>query len=341
MKSTLIIAEAGVNANGSVEIAKQLIDVAKESGADIVKFQTAIPELLTTQESDTAEYQKTNTKDATCSQLEMLKNVMLPLDSFQTLQDYAHQKGVRFLSTGFDMVSLDLLNDLGIDIFKIPSGEITNLPYLKKIASFNKPIILSTGMSNMEEIKAALSVLTTHGISKDNITVLHCTTDYPAKMEDINLRAMQTIAKELDVSIGYSDHTLGIEVPIAAVALGATIIEKHFTLDRKMEGPDHAASLEPNELKSMVTAIRNIERALGGTDKIATASEVKNIAVARRSIHVSQDMNAGEIITENHIIMKRPGDGISPMEMDHFIGSKLNKDLRKDHKISLDDIIKL
>lgn len=337
MNQTLIIAEAGVNHNGDITIAKQLIDVAAASGADYVKFQTFKAEKLVTKKAKKADYQIENTNE-NVSQFEMLKKLELDVETHQTLIDYCKIKGIKFLSTGFDTESLELLEKLDIDIFKVPSGEITNLPYLEKIASFNKPVILSTGMCTLQEVKDAYNIILNNGISKDNITILHCNTEYPTPMEDVNLKAMLTIKKELEVNIGYSDHTLGVEIPIAAVAMGATCIEKHFTLNRKMDGPDHKASLEPNELKLMVSSIRNIEKALGQGLKEPSPSEKKNISVARKSIHIKNNLLAGHILTKKDFIMMRPGDGISPMEYKNITGKRITSDLSIHHKLKLEDI---
>lgn len=339
MSKVLIIAEAGVNHNADIQIAKKLIDVAKEAGADIVKFQTAVPELVMTDAAEKADYQIDNTGIASESQLDMARKIHLPLEAYKTLLEYANTVGIKFLSTPFDHVSIDYLYDLGLDIFKIPSGEITNLPYLQKIGRMKTKVILSTGMSTLEEIGFALDVLLAEGTLKENITVLHCNTDYPTKMEDVNLKAMITIGEKFGVKIGYSDHTLGIEVPIAAVAMGASVIEKHFTLDRAMDGPDHLASLEPDELKAMVNAIRNIESALGSSEKVPTSSELKNVVIARRSIHILYDLPQGHILSEKDLIMKRPGNGISPMRIQEVLNKKLNRDVPKDYKLSMDDLI--
>ncbi len=339
MSKVLIIAEAGVNHNADIQIAKKLIDVAKEAGADIVKFQTAVPELVMTEQAEKADYQIDNTGIASETQLDMARKIHLPLEAYKTLLEYAKSIGITFLSTPFDHVSIDYLHHLGLDIFKIPSGEITNLPYLQKIGRMKTKVILSTGMSTLEEIGVALDVLMTEGTLKKDITVLHCNTDYPTRMEDVNLRAMATIGKTFGVKVGYSDHTLGIEVPIAAVAMGATVIEKHFTLDRMMDGPDHLASLEPAELKAMVSAIRNVETALGNTEKVPTLSELKNVVIARRSIHILSDLPKGHVLKEQDLIMKRPGNGISPMHIQDVLSKKLNKDVPKDHKLSMDDLI--
>jgi N,N'-diacetyllegionaminate synthase len=330
---TIIIAEAGVNHNGSIELAKKLIDVAAEAAADFVKFQTFKAETLVTQTADKAEYQKeiTNTDE---SQFEMIKKLELDKEAHEELMDYCEQKSIIFLSTAFDNGSIELLAKLDIPFYKIPSGEITNLPYLRHIGRMGKPIIMSTGMSSLEEVRDALNVLIESGAEKEQITILHCNTEYPTPMEDVNLKAMLTIKDELGVNIGYSDHTLGIEVPIAAVAMGATVIEKHFTLDRNMPGPDHAASLEPEELKAMVTAIRNIEKAMGGGEKEPSPSETKNISVARKSIVAKMSIKKGELFTEENLTVKRPGTGISPMGWDTVIGKVA------DSAYEMDDLIR-
>ena len=337
MRKTLIIAEAGVNHNGSIELAKQLIDVAADANVDYVKFQTFKAENIVSKEAKKAAYQIENT-NTEGSQYNMLKKLELDVDTHHALIDYCKQKNIKFLSTGFDLESLELLNKLNIDLFKVPSGEITNLPYLKKIASFKKPVILSTGMCTMKEVKDAFEVMINNGILNKDITILHCNTEYPTPMEDVNLNAMLSIKKELDVEIGYSDHTLGIEIPIAAVALGAICIEKHFTLDRTLEGPDHRASLEPNELKSMVHSIRNIEKALGNGVKKPSESENKNIPIARKSIHLNKDIKKGHILSEEDFIMMRPGDGISPMEYKNLTNKKVLRDLPIYHKLKLKDL---
>jgi N,N'-diacetyllegionaminate synthase len=338
---TIIIAEAGVNHNGSVENAKKLIDVAEEAGADYVKFQTFKAANLVSKVAKKADYQIVNYANSDLdSQYQMLKEFELNLIDHIELIHYCENKHVNFLSSAFDLESIDLLNDLNIDLFKIPSGEITNLPYLKKIAEIGKKVILSTGMSTLTDIENAISVLLENGINKNELVVLHCNTEYPTPFEDVNLRAMNSIETELGVKIGYSDHTTGIEVPIAAVVLGATVIEKHFTLDRNMRGPDHKASLEPNELKQMVNSIRNIEKSLGNGIKQPSPSELKNIAIARKSIHLSRDMKEGEIIFENDLVMKRPGDGISPMLMNEIIGKKIICDLKQEHKLDFSNFIK-
>lgn len=336
MKKVLIIAEAGVNHNGDLNLAKKMIDVAFEAGADIIKFQTAIPELVMSNSAPKAEYQAKNT-GINESQLEMSKKIHLPLSDYKELKSYCEEVGIKFLSTPFDHVSIDLLSDLGQDIFKIPSGEITNLPYLKKVANLKTKIIISTGMSNLSEIEFALDILVQNGSTLDNIIVLHCNTDYPSPYEDVNLLAMNTIKNAFGVRVGYSDHTPGIEVPIAAVALGAEVIEKHFTLDKNMAGPDHLASLNPKELREMIIAIRNVEIALGSGRKIPTPSESKNLNIARRSIHLLKNINEGTILNEEHLIMKRPGNGISPVLINNIIGKKLKKSFPKDHMLTFDD----
>ena len=332
MNKTFIIAEAGVNHNGSMELAKKLIDAAAEAKVDVVKFQTFKTENLVCKNAIKAEYQeKTTSKNE--SQFEMLKKLELDIDAHKILMDYCGAKGIMFLSTAFDLESIDVLNELGMEIFKIPSGEITNYPYLRKIAKLKKKVILSTGMSYMEEIQDAIKVLKENG-TKD-ITVLHCNTEYPTPIEDVNLNAMNTIKENLKVEIGYSDHTTGIEVPIAAVAMGAKVIEKHFTLDKNMEGPDHKASLEPNELKDMVYAIRNIEKAMGNGVKVPSKSETKNLMIARKSIVANKLIKKGEKFTEDNLTCKRPGDGISPMKWEDVIGKVANKDFEEDEMIKI------
>lgn len=327
--SVFIIAEAGVNHNGSVDLAKQLIDVASDSGANAVKFQTFKAENLVVKNTRKAEYQKQAT-NASESQFNMIKRLELDVETHKELIAYCQEKNIIFLSTPFDHDSINLLNDLNLQIFKIPSGEITNLPYLRHIGKLNKEVILSTGMSNLQEVEDALTVLISAGTQKNNITVLHANTMYPTPMGDVNLNAMLTIQKELGVAVGYSDHTLGVEVDIAAVAMGASIIEKHFTLDKTMNGPDHKASLEPEELKSMVASIRNIEKAMGNSEKKPSPSESINIEVVRKSIVASQDIEKGEVLTERNIAVKRPGGGISPMKWDSVIGSVAVKSYNSD-----------
>jgi len=328
----IIIAEAGVNHNGSIDQAKKLIDIASDAKADFVKFQTFITEKNITRNAEKAEYQKDHT-DPDESQFEMIKNLELDRAAHEELIDYCKTKDIQFLSTAFDHDSIDLLDELNIALFKIPSGEITNLPYLRHIGKMGKPIIMSTGMSSLEEVRDALNVLIESGAEKEQITILHCNTEYPTPMEDVNLNAMLTISDDLGVKIGYSDHTLGIEVPIAAVALGAVVIEKHFTLDRTLPGPDHAASLEPNELKEMVTTIRNIEKAMGDGIKKPSPSETKNISVARKSIVAKMPIKKGELFTEENLTVKRPGIGISPMEWDAVIGKAASSDYEMDDLI--------
>lgn len=339
-KKVLIIAEAGVNHNGDFGLAKQLIDAASDAGADFIKFQTFKADKLVSKTAAKADYQTKNTNDEELSQYEMLMQLQLPEEWHYELKDYAVQKGITFLSTGFDEESVDFLDKLGIPFFKIPSGEISNKPFIEHIAQKGKPVILSTGMSDMEEIRSAIEVLISKGMDKSMITVLHCNTEYPTPMSDVNLLAMNRIKEELGVEVGYSDHTLGIEVPIAAVALGGIIIEKHFTLDKNMAGPDHKASLDPNELKAMVSAIRNIELAISGSgNKIPSQSEIKNKIIARKSIHLKCDLPAGHVITVEDVEMKRPGNGISPMDIDKVIGKRLLKPLEKESILSFKDFV--
>ena len=328
-----IIAEAGVNHNGSIELAKELIDVAAETGVDAVKFQTFKAEKLVSKDAVKAKYQKENMNTADDSQFSMLKKLELDVDTHHELISYCKHKNIMFLSTPFDHESIALLNDLGLEIFKIPSGEITNLPYLRHIGKLGKKVILSTGMADIGEIEDALDVLVTAGTSKESITVLHANTMYPTPIEDVNLRAMQTIAYAFGVDVGYSDHTLGIEVPIAAVAMGAKVIEKHFTLDKTMEGPDHKASLVPKELKAMVKAIRNIELALGSSMKKPSQSEKPNMEVVRKSIVARKPIKKGEKLSEENLTVKRPSYGISPMRWDEIIGTISQKDYEADELI--------
>lgn len=333
-KKVIIIAEAGVNHNGSYELAIKMVAEAKRAGADYVKFQTAKPELVISTFAPKAEYQK-ETTGAAESQLEMCKAIHLPLTDYKPLKEYCDKVGIGFMSTPFDLVSIDVLEPLDMDYYKIPSGEITNLPYLRKIASKHRPVILSTGMCEVEEVEAALQVLEQGGVKRSDIIVLHCNTEYPTPMADVNLRAMDDLRRSLGVEVGYSDHTKGIEVPIAAVALGATVIEKHFTLDKTMEGPDHKASLEPDELKAMVDAIRNIEQALGDGHKHVSPSERKNMDIARKSIVAARDIRKGEVLTEENITTKRPGNGISPMRWDSVIGTTAIRDFGYDELIEI------
>lgn len=340
MNKVIIIAEAGVNHNGDIQIAKKLIDVAVEAGVDYVKFQTFKADSLVSKSAKKAEYQSVNINDDDDSQYTMLKNLELSHENHLELMKYCSEKKIQFFSTAFDVEGVNYLNDLGLSFFKIPSGEITNYPYLRAIALCGKPVVMSTGMCSEMEIKQALDVLVKFGLKKESISILHCNTEYPTPMQDVNLKAMLAIQKFFGVKIGYSDHTLGIEVPIAAVALGATIIEKHFTLDRTLPGPDHVASLEPTELKEMVKAIRNIELAMGGDgEKKPSQSETKNIAIARKSIHINKNLSKGATITDNDIISLRPGDGISPMEWENIIGKKLNTDKNEFDKLLFSDLI--
>lgn len=333
MNKTLIIAEAGVNHNGSIEMAKRLIDAAAVAGVDYVKFQTFKAEKLVTKDAKQAEYQQRNAADS--SQYAMLKKLELTPRQHEELIIYCKQKGVRFLSTAFDLESIEYLHSLSLGVWKIPSGEITNYPYLKKIAQYGEPIIMSTGMCSMGDVEQALNVLLKNGLTKEQISLLHCNTEYPTPMQDVNLKAMQEIKDAIGVKVGYSDHTQGIEVPIAAVALGAEVIEKHFTLDRTLPGPDHKASLEPNELKAMVDAIRNIEQALGDGRKHVSESERKNMAIARKSIVAAKDIKRGELLTEENLTTKRPGSGVSPMRWEEVIGTKAIRDFKEDELIEI------
>lgn len=332
MKKVFIIAEAGVNHNGSIELAKKLIDMAVEAKADAVKFQTFKTENLVSKNAQKADYQK-ETTDNNESQFDMIKKLELDIDTHKELMSYCNEKNIMFLSTPFDHDSIELLKTLGLEIFKIPSGELTNLPYLRHIGSLQKRVILSTGMADIGEIEDAIDVLVKAGTKKEDITVLHANTMYPTPMEDVNLKAMMTIGNTFGINYGYSDHTLGIEVDIAAVALGATIIEKHFTLDKNMEGPDHKASLEPDELKDMIQGIRNIELALGSSIKKPSKSEIPNINIARKSIVANCDIKKGELFTENNLAIKRPGNGISPMNWDEIIGTVATKNYKQDELI--------
>lgn len=332
MDKVLIIAEAGVNHNGSLDNAKKLVDVAKIAGVDIVKFQTFDVDSMTSTNAAMAEYQKENIGKVK-SQKEMLLELTLSKNEFRNLSKYCREQNIKFLSTPFDIESIHFLNELGCDIWKIPSGEITNYPYLVEIAKTGKPIILSTGMCELAEIEATFNLLKENGAGE--ISLLHCTTEYPTPYEDVNLKAMQTLKDKFGLRVGYSDHTKGIEVPIAAVAMGATIIEKHFTLDKNMEGPDHKASLEPDELKAMVDSIRNIEKALGNGVKKPANSEIKNIAIARKSIVAKCDIVEGEIFTVDNITTKRPGNGISPMKWNDVLGTKAIRAFGEDELIEI------
>ena len=335
MNKTIIIAEAGVNHNGNIKLAKKLIDVAAKAKVDFVKFQTFDSSKLVTKKAKRAEYQDANTKNND-NQFEMLKKLELSQESHHHLVEYCKSKKVKFLSTGFDFESVDFLHKIGIRLAKIPSGEITNLPYLRKISNLFPEVILSTGMADIAEVKEAIDVLLRGKLDKCNLTVLHCNTEYPTTMKDVNLKAMLHIKEEFGVKIGYSDHTLGVEVPIAAVALGAKVIEKHFTLDRNMDGPDHKASLEPNELKIMVDSIRNIEEALSGSGiKKPSISESKNKAIVRKSIVAIKQIRKGDVFNEENIGVKRPGTGISPMRWDEIIGQTSIVDFKVDELIVL------
>jgi len=340
MKKVTIIAEAGVNHNGHIEKAKQLIDAAVEANADYVKFQSFKAERLVSKDAKKAAYQSKNLNDGDTKQYQMLKRLELSEEEHHQLIAYCNKKEIKFLSTAFDREGLSFLDHLSLGIFKVPSGEITNYPYLKRLSAIKKPVILSTGMANLGEIEAALQVLTSEGLDRKDITVLHCNTEYPTPMQDVNLNAMLTIQHAFGVAVGYSDHTLGIEVPIAAVAMGATVIEKHFTLDRNLPGPDHRASLEPDELKAMVSAIRNIEMATSGHGrKEPSTSELPNKVIARKSLHLTSSMQKGELIEEAHLVPLRPGDGISPMHWNNIIGRRLNKDLKAGAKLSWIDLV--
>lgn len=335
MNSVLIIAEAGVNHNGSMQIAKQLVDKAVEAGVDIIKFQTFKSEKLVSKAAKQAEYQQRNIGKKDEGQLAMLKKLELSVEDHYELIKYCKERNIRFWSTAFDMESVDFLHSLNIGLWKIPSGEITNYPYIKKIASFHEPVILSTGMCELNDIEAALNVLVAEGVDKEEITILHCNTEYPTPFKDVNLKAMLEIGEKFGVKIGYSDHTKGIEVPIAAVALGATVVEKHFTLDKNMEGPDHKASLEPDELKSMVSSIRNIEQALGSGHKTVSESERKNIEIARKSIVAACPIKKGEVLTETNLTVKRPGNGINPMRWNEVVGTVATRDYSEEDMIEL------
>ncbi|MCC5943281.1 MAG: N-acetylneuraminate synthase [Balneolaceae bacterium] len=334
-----IIAEAGVNHNGSFEKAKQLVDAAVAAGADYVKFQTFKAEKIVSKLAKKAAYQAKNVIDTDESQFSMLKKLEMPDEWHFQLYDYCNENGIGFLSTPFDEESLELLDKIGMDLFKIPSGEITNKPYLELIAKKGKPVIMSTGMATFEEVNQALTVLLNQNVKREDVTILHCNTQYPTPFEDVNLMAMVSLKNSLNIKTGYSDHTLGIEVPIAAVALGATVIEKHFTLNRDLPGPDHKASLEPEELKNMVSAIRNIEMAISGDGKKEPSkSEISNISVARKSLHLKKSLKKGEMIKMEDIVSLRPGDGISPMQIDQVIGKQISRNLSEGSKISWSDL---
>lgn len=333
MSRVVIIAEAGVNHNGSIELAKKLVDVAADAGVDYVKFQTFKAEKIASSKAKKAEYQDRNT-DGDDSQLKMLQKLELSESDHGVLLEYCHKKNIQFLSTPFDLESIDLLKSLNITLGKIPSGEITNFPYLKKMGKSFSHLVMSTGMSDMKEIEDAVKAIEDAGFDRKNLTMLHCNSEYPTPFEDVNLRAMNTIAEKFDVPIGYSDHTTGIEIPVAAVALGAVLIEKHFTLDRNMDGPDHKASLEPAELKEMVRSIRNVELSLGNGIKEPSPSEIKNRSIARKSIVAAKDLSAGHTIEYDDLSVKRPGTGISPMQIDLITGKKLLKDIKQDEVLT-------
>lgn len=328
----LIIAEAGVNHNGDIRLAKDMIDIAKEAGVDIVKFQTFKSENLVTKNAVMASYQIENTGEED-SQLAMLRKLELKESDFKELQDYCKNKNIKFFSTGFDLESLAFLKTLNMGLWKIPSGEITNLPYLEFIGKCNEQVILSTGMANMDEIEAAIKVLIQSGTEKKKISVLHCNTDYPTRFEDVHLNVLKTMREKLGVEIGYSDHTAGVEVSVASVALGATVIEKHFTLDKELPGPDHKASLDPQELKTLVAQIRNIEKAMGRFEKIPSEREAKNIKIARKSIVAKKAIKSGDVFTAENLTTKRPGSGINPMKWYEILGTVAQKDYQEDDLI--------
>lgn len=332
MEKVYIIAEAGDNHNGDFNTALKLVDVAKRAGADCVKFQTFVTEEIISKYAEMAEYQKKNTGKEE-SQFEMVKRLELSFDEFRKIKEYCDRVGIQFLSTPFDLKSVDFLNELGVPFFKIPSGEITNYPYLIKIAHTGKPVVMSTGMCEPDEILAAINVLEKN--DSGEITLLHCNTEYPTPLKDVNLYAMRTMKKMFGKKVGYSDHTKGIEVPVAAVALGACVIEKHFTLDKNMPGPDHKASLEPDELGRMVKNIRNIEIALGDGVKRVSESERKNIAIARKSIVARRNIQEGEILTEENLAVKRPGTGINPMQWMEVLGTRAVRDFKEDELIEI------
>lgn len=338
LEHVLIIAEAGVNHNGDLQTAKKLIETAAAAGADVVKFQTFRADHIISSDAPKAQYQQRTTGSGE-SQLEMVRKLELSPADHVFLKEYAENAGISFLSTPFDLDSIALLQSMGIMIGKIPSGEVTNLPYLQAMARAFPEIILSTGMCTLDEIGDAMAVLQDAGASRNNITVLHCNTEYPTPMCDVHLNAMQTLKSSFGTRVGYSDHTLGIEVPIAAVALGAVVIEKHITLNRSLPGPDHRASLEPVEFAAMVRAIRNVEQALGRTQKEPSPSELPNRRVARKSIHLRHSMSAGQTLLADDLIMLRPGDGISPMRLNNVISRRLSRDLPKGHKLREEDLL--
>ena len=334
MNKVFIIAEAGVNHNGSVDLATQLVDVAVDAGADAVKFQTFKAENIISRYAPKANYQQ-ETTNKNESQLEMVRRLELSPAEHKELIKYCKTKGIIFMSAPFDLESIDLLLELGLETMKIPSGEITNLPYLRKIGGLGKRIIMSTGMADLKEIEDALNILLQSGTDRTDITILHCNTEYPSPFEDVNLPAMLTIKNAMNVNVGYSDHTLGIEVPIAAAALGASVIEKHFTLDKSMAGPDHKASLEPGELKAMVQAIRNVEKASGDGIKKPSSSELSNKQIVRKSIVARKNIQEGEVFTDQNITIKRPGTGLSPMMFDEILGKTAKKNFNYDELIEI------
>ncbi len=331
---TLLIAEAGVNHNGDIVLAKRLVDAAVDAGADYVKFQTFKAETLLTPSAAKADYQRNLSVEAE-SQFDMIRRLELDRLAHEELISYCGKRGIGFLSTPFDIDSIDLLVELDIPLLKVPSGEITNLPYLRHVGRMGRPVLMSTGMATLNEVAEAMNILLETGLVKDDLTILHCNTEYPTPMEDVNLKAMLTIRDELGVKVGYSDHTIGIEVPIAAVALGATVIEKHFTLDRTLPGPDHAASLEPGELKDMVSSIRNLAQAMGKEVKQPSPSEEKNLVVVRKSLVAAKAIKKGETFSKDNLAAKRPGTGITPMRWDHIIGTQADRDYMKDDQIIL------
>ncbi len=334
--SIKIIAEAGVNHNGSLDTAKQMVTAAKQAGADYIKFQTFSPRELVAKSAGKAEYQKQTTGKQE-SQLEMLEKLALSQKDFLELQEYCKEQGIGFLSTPFDLESICFLEKLDMDFWKLPSGEVTNLPYLLEIAKTKRPIVMSTGMCQMEEIEEAVECLNSRG--SRSISLLHCNTEYPTPMQDVNLRAMLTLQDRFHLPVGYSDHTQGIEIPIAAAAMGACILEKHFTLDRRMEGPDHSASLEPAELMAMVLAVRNVEQALGNGKKEPSQSEQKNISAVRKSIVAKRNIKKGEIFSDENLTAKRPGTGISPMKWLEVVGKKAERDFEEDELIHVDSVL--
>ena len=329
---TKLIAEIGWNHMGDMDLAKRMIESASKSGADIVKFQTSVPHLHISKFAEMAKYQIKNCKFKS-SQLKMAKKISLPLEDFIKLKKYCLKKKIGFLSTPFDIKSINLLNKIKLNCFKIPSGEITNLPYLREIGRLNKKIIISTGMANLKEIENAIKILTKSGTSKKKISILHCNTEYPTPYKDVNLKAMKSLEKKFKCPVGYSDHTTGIEIPIAAVALGASIIEKHITLNKNMKGPDHKASIEPKDFENMIKGIRIIERSLGNGIKKASSSEIKNIPIARKSIVALTKIKKGEVFSEKNLTVKRPGTGLSPMQWDKVLGKKSHKDYVEDQLI--------